>query len=228
MTQISILRRKFKTYFSSSSSMPISSSDAGGSYANSYSSSRKLKKYFKKQSVLPYALALLVIIAIVIFAVRAMNAARYKQTTAVTAATLALPTATVTLNKSFNFPLNDQSGKVISMFTYSIQNAALQNQIIIQGQTASAVQGTSFLILSLKITNNFTKSFSVNARDYVRLIVNNASDKLAPVVYNDPVQVQAISTDYTRVGFTVKSTDKNFKLQVGQITGKKQLIDINF
>lgn len=137
------------------------------------------------------------------------------------------PKATQTLNKTYTFPLRDQSGKEVSKITFELQEAEIRDEIVIKGERATAVKGRTFFILNLKITNNYEKAVQINARDYVRLIVDNADEKLAPDIHNDPVEVQAISTKYTRLGFPIDDTFKSLKLQVGEIEGKKDTINVN-
>ena len=89
------------------------------------------------------------------------------------------------------------------------------------------------LILNVKLVNTYTKPVQINARDYVRLSVNNAgSEQLAPDIHNDPVDSQASSTKPTRVGFFINESDKNLTLSVGQYvgddSGKKDTIKLTF
>lgn len=132
------------------------------------------------------------------------------------------------LNKVFQFPIRDEKGKEVSKFTYEITSAELYDTIIVKGQRANAVKGRTFFILNLKLINKNSTSMDVNTRDYIRLSVNGASELTAPDIHNDPVQVQAISTKYTRVGVAINDTDKNIVLHVGEITGKKEDIKIDF
>ncbi len=132
------------------------------------------------------------------------------------------------INKDFSFGINDSSGKEVTKFKLQVQNAELRNQIIVKGEKASAVEGRVFLVINLKITNDYSKNIQLNTRDYFRLTVNN-NDKelLAPEIHNDPVEVQATSTKYTRIGFAINKTDKNIKLRVGEIDKDKTIIDLN-
>ena len=130
------------------------------------------------------------------------------------------------LNKEFDFPLKNEKGKVVSEIKYIIENAELQDSIIVKGQRAQAVKGRTFLILNLKIVNDHTQGIEINTKDYLRLSVNKNNEWIAPEVHNDPVQVQAISTKYTRLGFPINDTDKNLTLQVGEINGKKQTLGL--
>lgn len=68
----------------------------------------------------------------------------------------------------------------------------------------------------------------MNTRDYVRLIIDgNQEEKLAPDIHNDPVEIQAISTKQTRLGFAIDDNDKSLALQVGEIDGEKEVIELN-
>lgn len=139
------------------------------------------------------------------------------------------PVKSVDINKEFSFPLTDSKGKVLSSIKYVIQKADLQNEIIVQGQKATSVKGRLFLIIYLKITNEYNQKVQMNTRDYVRLSVNGNEDEwLAPDIHNDPVEIQAQSTKITRLGFPVNESDKDLVLRVGQISGDKQKIDLNF
>lgn len=136
--------------------------------------------------------------------------------------------ATQDINKDFEFPVKDDTGIKVASFKYTIESAELRDQIIVKGQTATAVNGRTFLIINLKITNDKDKAININTRDYIRLSVNGNKDEwLAPDIHNDPVEVQAISTKYTRVGFPINTSDKNLLLRVGEIDGDKQNIKLN-
>lgn len=131
------------------------------------------------------------------------------------------------VNKEFTFPVGTVDTKSVNM-KFSILEASLNNQIVVQGQNATAVKGRTFLIITIKISNELNQSLQINTRDYVRLSVNGDENTLlAPDIHNDPVEVQAISTKFTRVGFPVNTSDKSFVLQIGEIKGEKQKIPLN-
>ena len=193
--------------------------------------SRKGKGIIGKVILIP----VIVLIAglAVLFTLASLKNTNIKKQPAVLAAasdqrvSLPQPVSHQALNSPFTFPLKDQNGKVLSNLNYDIQDAELRNVIVIKGTKATAVQGRTFLVINLKITNNYEKSVQINARDYIRLIINKNDEKLAPDIHNDPVEVQAISTKYTSVGFPINDTFKSLVLQVGEITGKKELITLN-
>ncbi len=141
---------------------------------------------------------------------------------------LKAPTAAYTIQKQFLFPLKDQNGKEVSRLKFFIENAELRDEIIVKGKRALAVKGRTFLIFNLKVTNDYTLPVSINSRDYFRVLVGKNAEKLAPEIHNDPVEIQAISTKYTRIGLPIDDSDKEITLQVGEINGKKENIKFTF
>lgn len=141
---------------------------------------------------------------------------------------LSPPRAQENINRQFSFPLTDDKGNQVGQFTYTVDTAQLQDDIIVKGQKASAVKGRTFLIINLKIKNDLNSKININTRDYIRLTINNSSDMLAPDIHNDPVEVQPISTELTRVGFPINIGDKNLALHIGEIKGSKTTIPLNF
>jgi len=220
---------------------PISSSVSN---ASSQASSRAKRLRFPKMNnggfdfkkinfkkVLP-VLAGVIVLAAIISIVRSLPDAQSRPTTDESKKAANLNAlATVHLDRKFVFPLKDEKDKQVGSFDYVIQSATIQKQIIVQGQRATAVDGRVFLILNLKITNNLKQTIKLNTRDYMRLVTEgNKNEQLAPDIHNDPVEVQAISTKYTRVGVAVDEADakKIIQLKVGEIDGDKKTIDLNF
>ncbi len=136
---------------------------------------------------------------------------------------------TFPIDRSFDFPLTNDSGKSIGKFKYNIKSAELRHQIVIKGQSASAISGRVFLVINIEITNALSQGLQINTRDYLRISVNgNDQELFAPDIHNDPVEAQAISTTNTRVGLAINETDRDIKLQVGEINGKKTIIPLEF
>jgi hypothetical protein len=137
--------------------------------------------------------------------------------------------ATVPVNREFSFPLKDAKEKEIGRFTYIIESAELRNQIVVKGQTATAVDGRVFLLLNLKLVNGLDQGLSINTRDYIRVSINgDEKEWFAPDIHNDPVETQAISTKSTRVGIAIDEDDRDIKLQIGEINGTKEIIPVSF
>jgi len=131
------------------------------------------------------------------------------------------------LNREFLFPLRDGGGESLSEIKFFIEKAELRDEIVVKGKRATSIKGRTFLIITAKITNQYRQAITMNTKDYVRLSVNgNEEEWLAPDIHNDPVEIQAISTKYTRVGFPINESDKNLILRVGEINGEKVRIPL--
>ncbi len=139
------------------------------------------------------------------------------------------PSATSEVNKEMSFPLRNEEKEEIGKFKYTLTSAEKREEILVQGQKAKAISGRKFLILNLKIVNEFNQSIELNTRDFVRLSVNGNKDEwLAPDIHNDPVEVQAMSTKNTRIGFPISDDDKDFVIRMGEINGEKQEFNLEF
>lgn len=134
--------------------------------------------------------------------------------------------ATQKIDKSFLFPVKNDKGDVLTKVKYLVDDANLEDVIIIKGERATSIKGKTFLVINIKITNSFNQGMNINAKDYIRLSVNNSAEMLAPDIHNDPVAVQAKSTKLTRVAFPVNDTDKDLTLYVGEINGNKEPIKL--
>lgn len=195
-------------------------------------SSQKTSKFsnfdFKNRKLYFIPLALIVIIALVLVGktLTDSNSDKLVAGASDSGSNFKKPIAAQTLNRTFSFPLKDENGKVLSQLKVDLTGVEEQGEIVIKGQKADAISGKVFLILNLKITNNYNKTIKINTRDYFRLTINNSNEKLAGNVHNDPVEVQAISTLYTRLGFTVNKSDKNLVLHVGEINGPKESVTL--
>lgn len=206
-----------------------SSNNADSSRGTSPLSRKRVRRFIKRSTIFPFALIGIVVMVVGVLLIKNVTS----QTSAVPVLAgdkrvdIEKPKFQKQLNKVFTFPLKDQAGKQVSKFTYEVQNVELRDEIIVKGQKASAVKGRTFLIVNLKITNSFDKNIQLNVKDFIRLTTGNSAEKLAPDIHNDPVDVQAISTKYTRVGFPINDTDKDLKLQVGEITGNKETIQLS-
>jgi hypothetical protein len=132
------------------------------------------------------------------------------------------------IDRELIFPLRNGNGEEVSNIKYTIEKAELRDEIIVKGQKATAIKGRTFLILTLKIRNEYESAIEIDTRDYVRISINGNRDEwLAPDIHNDPVEVQAISTKYTRLGFPINDSDRNFVLSIGEIDGEKTEIELD-
>lgn len=132
------------------------------------------------------------------------------------------------INQDFTF-LTDPNNKKSSSFVYKIISAEVNNKTVISGQDVHASEGKSFLIIQLKLVNNTDQNMAITTRNYIRLAVNSSNNEfMAPDFYNDPVNVQPISTKPTQLGFVIDAGQKDFLLKVGEIDGKKTDVKVDF
>ena len=136
---------------------------------------------------------------------------------------------TTLIDTELEFPIKNDQGEEINRFKYKVENAEIRDEIIVRGQRATSINGRTFLVLNIKLSNPLDQAIQINTRDYIRLIRNgNPAKQLAPDVHNDPVQVQAISTKMARVAFPINDTDSDLQLQIGEIKGEKQIVPVVF
>lgn len=190
------------------------------------------KVYFRRKRLVPLFVLLFAILVIPLLLKTIFGQQAFSMgATSIEDARYELPNAkkSLILTKEFAFPLRDNNGEEIDKMRYIIEKAEIRDEIIVKGKKATSVKGRTFLIVDLKLINNFNKGIEINTRDYVRLVVNNNEvETPAPDIHNDPVEVQAISTKYTRVGFPIDDNVQSLKLRVGEINGEKQIIELNF
>lgn len=157
---------------------------------------------------------------------------RYTLSRSVSKSVLSTTTApdaiTVPVEREFSFQVYDKDKQLSDPVRYVITSAQLTKQIIIKGQKANAVSGRTFLILNLKLVNDFDKSLFLNTRNYIRVQPAGTQDKLAPEIHNDTVEAQPLSTKLTRIGLPVDEKSKEFTLFVGELEGAKEAISIKF
>lgn len=183
-----------------------------------------------KNKLLRYFILALVVIVVVFGVKKALDSKAPQSSSSVLSTTGASDAkASMTVDREFTFPLaKDADGKTTQEFKFYLDRAELRDEIVIKGQKATAVKGRDFLILALKITNQHNQTFKIKSKDYVRLSTDGGTKEwLAPSINNDPVEVQAISTQPTRVGFYVNEGLRDFVLQVGEIDGNKEIINIS-
>ena len=154
----------------------------------------------------------------------ALKGATKSATQSATTSSVSSAKSSQQISKTFKFPIKNAKGEVINHLSYTIESAELRDEILVKGQKVRPVKGKLFLILALKIANPQNKGIEIRTRDYVRLSTNKSSELLAPDIHNDPVEVQAISTKYTRIGFIASENVKDFALLVGEVEGAKEKI----
>ncbi len=135
----------------------------------------------------------------------------------------------INVDKSFDFSaLNNQGKPVASKIRLKIATVEKTNQVNVKDQTFTAKNNKIFLIVGLELKNDATLPYNILPGDLVRLTYNgDEENKYAPDLHNNMVTVAPISTKIDRVGFVVPENAKDFKLYVGEIEGKKEVVNIN-
>src|SRR3989344_1417820 len=110
------------------------------------STRRSLRTRFPEFNMSPKII--LTILGIIVFVIIIII---FKGSQGTTASKSSKPVAPVSLskqeiNKEFTFPIKDAGGKEISKVKLFVENASIQDDILVKGQRARAVQGRTFLI----------------------------------------------------------------------------------
>lgn len=179
------------------------------------------KNLSRKDKINIYIPAVIIVTILLIISFFAGRFSVQKSSPPATSTTSLQPKIKETINKEFLFSVKNDSGYEITKIKYLLESAEIQKSIIIKGQQATAIDGKEFLVLDIKLTNDFNKNIQVNSRDYLRLSIKNKKDLLAPDLHNDPIEVDAISSKETRLGFAIDENSKNVVLHVGEIDGDK-------
>lgn len=187
---------------------------------------RNIQQLLKKPFIIPVVIAVLLVIGIMVFTFRTVGNSRPVLGNGDNRVAIQPAKKSQNLNKAFSFPLRDAEGKEVSKVKYEIVNAELRDEIIVKGERARSVKDRTFIVLNVKVTNTFDKAIQITSRDYVRLIANNSTEKVAADIHNDPIEVQPISTKTTRLAFPIDDKKQSLKLQIGEINGKKETIDL--
>lgn len=187
---------------------------------------KNLQQFLKKPFFISVLIAVLLIIGILVVTLRSVGDSKPVLGDNDPRVAIAPVKATQKIGKTFSFPLRDDKGAEVSKIRYTIESAELRDELIINGQRNVAVKGRQFLVLNIKFSNDFDKAIEITTRDYVRLIINNSSEKIAADIHNDPIQVQPISTKTTRLAFPIDDKKQSLKIQVGEINGKKETIQL--
>lgn len=136
---------------------------------------------------------------------------------------------TLTLDKNFEFPGLDDTGKKKDKIGLKISQVEKTNQVIVQEKNYTAKNNKAFLIVNLELKNETTKRLNIFPGDLIRLVVDGQEEKkFAPDLHNNYVQVAPISTKIDRLGFVIDENTKDLKLQVGELDEEKETLEINF
>lgn len=143
--------------------------------------------------------------------------------------TEAFQNQTINIDKTYSFSGLDDKGKKKDKIELKITEVEKTDQVVVQDKTYTAQNEKVFLIVNFELKNDSTTGLNIFPGDLLRLIVDdNEEKKYAPDLHNNFVLVAPLSTKVDRVGFVVLQKFENLKLQVGELEGEKEVIEIKF
>ena len=133
----------------------------------------------------------------------------------------------IAIEKSYTYPIKDQDGNSNGDLELTIKNAEKTNMVTVQQQTITAPEGKMFLILSMQWNNKSNAEASVNSSNFFRYV---ATDNLpyAPTFYNQNISILPISVGTDKVGFLIGSNEQSINVQVGEVSGSKEILKLDF
>lgn len=171
------------------------------------------------------AIQALILVAIVILGVFAFRLAT-NGSGEVDSAKALNPQTQAPINKRFEVPIRDSSGKEtgdkLAITLTSIDRA---DQILIQGKRATARDTKQFLVINLEVENSTRNQLTVRPVDLIRLVEADGRN-YAPDVHNNKVTVEPVSIKKTRAGFVIDKDRENFKFLIGEVRGNQEVLEL--
>lgn len=133
--------------------------------------------------------------------------------------------ATATINKTFDFKAINQARENKDI-KFSLTTVDRKDEIRVKGEGKRAVGDKDFILVRIEIENNNTERLAIAPSDLIRLEIDG---KLyAPDYHNGNVILDPLSVKREIVSFLVPRSQENFTFQVGELSGKKEKIEVNF
>jgi len=135
---------------------------------------------------------------------------------------------TVTLDRKWDFVASDRTGAPLeTKITFSLMSSQKTNQIYVKNKPVRTTPENAFLVLSLELRNDTDKRVYFYSSDLVRLLTPDGK-KFEADFKNPRLEIAPFSTKKDKLAFLVSASQNNFQIQVGEITGEKETININF
>lgn len=176
----------------------------------------------------PLILVVTGIVAVIVISVLAYNKWKGGSSKPATASQTQVISKTATVGKQFDIPLKNSKGeKTDKKLVGTLVSVERTNQAVISGKQSIARNGKIFILVNFEFDNKNNERISIAPKDYIRL-VDEKGKAFAPNVSNTTVTVEPQAVRKDRVLFLVEESLKTFKLQIGEVTGSKELIQIKF
>lgn len=171
-------------------------------------------------------IAVVLVLAIVFFVTRRPQTASVTKSSSAVLSDTAKAKAVANINKTFTFKAVNQS-KQTKDVSFTITTVERKDEIKVQGETRKANKNVDFLLVRIEIENQHTERLAIASADLIRL--EDERGKLySPDYHNGNVILDPISVKKDLISFVVDSGSKNFTLQVGELEGEKEKVDIKF
>ena len=111
--------------------------------------------------------------------------------------------------------------------TVTLTDADIDNVLLIQGKRATTREGKTFLIINMEVENKFEVPLYIFPIDLLRLVREDGKP-IAPSVHQGTVEIRPVSVKKSNVGFVINPDEKAFRIEVGDVSSEKQILEISF
>lgn len=109
----------------------------------------------------------------------------------------------------------------------TLTNADIDNVLLVQGKRATTREGKTFLIITMEVENQFEVPLYIFPIDLLRLVREDGKP-VAPSVHQGTVEIRPVSVKKSNVGFVINPDEKDFRIEVGDVSAEKQILEISF
>jgi hypothetical protein len=139
----------------------------------------------------------------------------------------ATPSKSLVLNQKFDVVAKTQDGKTTNgKLAIQVTGAQKAVSMLVQGSTVTARNNKVFLIINMDITNPYLLPLYTYPVDSFRLVGADGK-KYSPTTHQGNVEVRPESTRTSNVGFIVPKDQKRFKVEVGDISADKIVLEFS-
>ena len=179
----------------------------------------------KKYTII--GIAAVVVLLIIVFVAsrpRTPNMSQQSSTAVLSETTKAKATANI--NKSFTFSAVNQA-KQKQPVNFTITTVERKDEIKVQGEARRANKDVDFLLVRIEIENDKTERLAIAPADLIRL-EDERGKLFSPDYHNGNVILDPISVKKDVISFVVNKSSKSFSLQVGELEGEKEKVEVKF
>jgi len=134
---------------------------------------------------------------------------------------------TVSLERKWNFIAFDRSGKTLkTTVLLSIVSVEKTNQIFVRNKPVRTTPDKSFLVLNLELENKNPERLYFYTSDYVRFVAEGK--KLEADFKNPRLEIAPFSTKKDKLAFLIENKENKFQIQIGEVVGLLETIEISF